>query len=928
MDESNIEKQLFLLQDHTRVKYNTWASLKSDEGYSTYKTLHELGLIGGKTFDRDFYDKAIQKMIARDEESQATSLSEIADNTTEVPTDAKSSWILYKRNVLANKQRWSVASIDNLENSTASVLKKLSTDSNTAKVKKGLVVGNVQSGKTANMTGLIAMAADNGFNTFIVLSGMIEKLREQNANRIFGDLNQGEGDNLWQNISQPNVKDKVALEQRKFGKNSHNRYLIVSLKNKNRLDDLKRWLDYDQNQKKQMRVLLIDDEADQASINTQDIESGKQTTINRIIREIVNDDDFGAMNYVAYTATPFANVLNESGNDSLYPRDFITILNPAANYIGAHQIMGTPDPNYSRGLEIIREISEHDRREISDIQKNNTKRELPGSFKEAINWFLLAVSIMRANGYRKPVSMMVHTDFKVESHRIIEGRISEYLNQLKRDFPKNIKMFKDQYDRETKSLTVEDFKQVMPDYEGEVRDYPAWDQVKQQLVELFEQPEEKFVTHISQNEESGKQIYGKGIHLCVDNSNVKDDTNEIHRLIYPTKHDEVNTLAPAFVVVGGSTLSRGLTIEGLVSTFFLRNTNQADTLMQMGRWFGFRIGYELIPRIWLDNTAYARYRFLREMNDEMLDQWKQFAESGMTPREIAPKIKTSPSFNMVRVTSENKMQSAHATDFDFAGLNTQIVLFDTTKEVIDSNLAVTKKFLNSLEGKARINGHSMVWYNVDNEKVTDYLSEYQQVKQDRKVNSIPNILKWINKNLEEEKQFNSWNVVYSGLGQPVDASDDDEWNIQGKTIAPVRRTRRKLDLPTSTPNVISIGALRSPIDLVADASEEKLNELKKDRVTLTGKIIQVAKIRREGGVAENPQLIIYRIDKDSKNTGDSPLREDLNVENDLIGLNIMFPARNGSNGNHVKYVAVRLDLNEPLDDGGFVDEGYWDEEEE
>ena len=81
-------------------------------------------------------------------------------------------------------------------------------------------------------------------------------------------------------------------------------------------------------------------------------------------------------------------------------------------------------------------------------------------------------------------------------------------------------------------------------------------------------------------------------------------------------------------------------------------------------------------------------------------------------------------------------------------------------------------------------------------------------------------------------------------------------------------------------------------------------------------------------MAENPQLIIYRIDKDSKNTGDSPLREDLNVENDLIGLNIMFPARNGSNGNHVKYVAVRLDLNEPLDDGGFVDEGYWDEEEE
>ena len=192
-------------------------------------------------------------------------------------------------------------------------------------------MGNVQSGKTANMAGLMAMVADNGFNYFIVLSGVIENLRKQTANRLYNDLKYSKVKTLiqWNRIDNPTTRSndaKFSISNFNLRNDSKEKYFTVCLKQR-KINKSFNWLKSDTNKAKQLKILVIDDEADQASINTKDIEEDT-STINKLIKDIVNDKEFLAMNYISYTRTPYANVLNETADSSLYPKDFITLLEP------------------------------------------------------------------------------------------------------------------------------------------------------------------------------------------------------------------------------------------------------------------------------------------------------------------------------------------------------------------------------------------------------------------------------------------------------------------------------------------------------------------------------------------------------------------------------------------------------------------------
>ena len=129
------------------------------------------------------------------------------------------------------------------------------------------------------------------------------------------------------------------------------------------------------------------------------------------------------------------------------------------------------------------------------------------------------------------------------------------------------------------------------------------------------------------------------------------------RLAYPEKSSGLD-FSTAFIVIGGATLSRGLTIEGLISTYFLRSTKQADTLMQMGRWFGYRRGYELLQRIWLTENAVRQFEFLADMDSELRENIYRMELFNKKPKDYAVVIKQSPAVNLIRITSENRMQSA------------------------------------------------------------------------------------------------------------------------------------------------------------------------------------------------------------------------------------------------------------------------------
>lgn len=848
--------------------------------------------ITGSPIPADNWIEFIDLLESEDPANQtvAVSFGESYENNAELPTDSYSCWQGYKKHL--QDINWSKKSISNLEISDFNILKKLATNNTDKTSKKGLVIGNIQSGKTANMTGLISQASDNGFNMFIVLSGMIESLRIQTQKRLIADLNHPSNLN-WKFLDRPSLRSQnnrsiYDINHFDFSNNSRNRYLTVSLKNKKRLEDLYNWMTKNKDKQRQMKVILIDDEADQASINTKDVDSDERTAINDIIRRIVNDRNFGAMNYVAYTATPFANILNESGDDTLYPKDFIELLEPAEDYIGARQIFGTENPEYSPGIDIVQPVSLTEAKLVRDSKELT---ELPYCLKEAVNWFILSLAAMRSYGYNKPVSMMIHTSFRITDHEKLSGFISDYLCEFKKEYSTNITKLKNLYEAQQNVLPLERFKAAMPNYTiKNIQNYPAWNDVKRELDYLFKEvSDDDYLRHIG-TAEDGALEYSEGIHLCVDNSQTKGEDGEVIRLLYPDKPLETQK-APAFIVIGGNTLSRGLTIEGLVSTYFIRATNMADTLLQMARWFGFRHGYELLPRIWMDPDSQKRYTFISQMNEEMREYMAAYAINGLTPLQYIPKIKESPSYSLIRITSNQKMQSAEPAEYNFAGFSTQTTTFNADKGSLEENIRVADAFMNKMTQMVKPelkDQRYVIWRNISNDLILDFFKNYKPYQHDKKLSNMPNLIEWLDAN---ENFLDNWNVIAVGKKQA-----GTPWKIGNYSITEVTRTK-KAPLNNTTDS-ISIGALKSPGDVFADIDVNEQEKVATNPVT-------VRAIRNKYGVGNIPQLLIYRVDKDSR-AKDNSDRVNLNAPTDLIGLNIMLPASGVKhNSSNVGYVSLK-----------------------
>lgn len=802
-------------------------------------------------------------------------------NNSEISTNTRSAWVTYKNKLL--NQGWTKESVENLEFSAYDMLQNLTFNSRDEGAVKGLAIGNVQSGKTANMVALMAMAADNGFNYFVVLSGVIENLRRQTSDRLHHDLNYAEHNIHWKSIDNPSRKTRIPehdVSTFSLQEGSKTAYYSVVLKNSKRLKDFTNWLlNSDPSKTSQMKILIIDDEADQASINTNDIDEENPTTINRLISELVHSDKVLAMNYVAYTATPYANVLNDSSIKSLYPKDFIVMLDTNGDYIGPEQLFTLKEPETQPSVDIIREISQDDRIQIMNINKGELKSSLPKSLADSIIWFLLSVAAIRALEVRKPLSMLVHTSFKIDSHAHIANKIGDFLMEIRRNYEGYKPKFKRMYENERRYFSRKHFLEGMEDYSTpeNIPDYPSWDEVVGHLDLIMDLDKTKYLSHIPIGEE-GQPTYHHGIHLVIDNSRSKSE-NQIVRLVYPQKN-QIPNLAPAFIVIGGNTLSRGLTIEGLTSTYFLRDTNQADTLMQMGRWFGYRKGYEIFPRIWLDRVGRERFEFLAQLNSELRDEVQMYSENGLSPLDYAIKIKNSPSRNFMRITANNKQQSVSPGDYDFSGYNVQTIYFENDESKLQQNYDLTKEFLNSIEPD-EINGSRMIWRDIDNHLVRNFLNEYQSCELDKKMSSLASILKWIDhNNKQEESQFSNWNIILASVGDIEEtASSIDDWNIHGFSPKSVVRSKLK---NRGTQNIANIGVLRTPSDLVGD-----INLSKEDKERYNSKTNTIYNLRKSYGLDRTPLLIIYRIDKDGKK--ETKTRTSLNFPVDPIGISLLMP---------------------------------------
>ncbi|MFV0541938.1 MAG: Z1 domain-containing protein [Aestuariibaculum sp.] len=668
-----------------------------------------------------------------------------------------------------------------------------------------------------------------------------------------------------------------------------------------------RWIYSNESKAKQLKILIIDDEADQASINTKNIESEERTAINNAILELVNCTKVKGMNYIAYTATPYANILNDTSEESLYPKNFIILLEPSEDYIGPKQIFGAEEPETNPYIDIVRSISDADAEEIRESQIEYDTVPLVNSLRESTHWFILTVAAMRILDYRKPISMLVHTSFKIVEHEKLAKTIENYLKNFKINYKNILPKLKDMYENESLDFKRSHFLEGMRDYSTKelVPEYPKWDEMEKYIERMIRLDDKEFISHIPIDEE-GQAKYHKGFHVVIDNSSSKAN-NQIVRLVYPK---ETQSTAPAFIVIGGNTLSRGLTLEGLTTTYFLRATNQADTLMQMGRWFGYRKGYEIFPRIWLDSKSLERYQFLSQMNEELRDVIAEYAEKGYSTADYGLRIKNSADYQLIRITSSNKMQSAEPHEFDFTGFNSQTVYFENDIQKLETNLENTKQFLNNLP-TPEISSSNMIWRDIPVELVKQFLENYLVYELDIKMKSLPVLIKWVT---EQSSKFSDWNVVLSSVGKIEETENQSsDWMIHGYSPKSVTRTKMK---NRSSEKVASIGALRGPADLVADIREPLESVEKK-----MSKVSEIRKIREKYGYNQIPLLTIFKIDKGQVERNVKENREILNFERDVIGINIMLPGF--SKGNSMTtYVSAKVKID---DENNFTEETEYED---
>lgn len=826
-------------------------------------------------------------------------------NDSSVSTDGGSQWQQYKKAL--KRKKFSSDSIRNIEESSAEILKQLDKNTLNKKPVKGLVVGSVQSGKTANMIGLMSMAADYGFNYFIIFSGIIDNLRIQTESRMYSDLNL-HGNLNWIKLSKPSLKSRepeLSWANIKLDKNSKNRYFTVSLKNKKLMDDLVNWLYSNEDKLKQLKVLIIDDEADQASINTKDITKSERTSINEAMLktvEGVNGKKMSAVNYISYTATPYANALNETGG--LFPSNFVYSLPLSEDYIGPEEIFGLQEPEQYPLLEISREIDFNDVKHVNELHKGE-RSVIPKSLKQAITWFFLSAAAFRIYGRKSPVSMLVHTSYRTNHHKVISTAIRQYLLEIRANQNNFIESARKLYTKEIVDFPKSDFIRGMPNYstKDDIKDYPPFNEIEIQLRRVLDEEEKNYVSHIPINDDGTLQ-YTEGFHIIEDNSSSDTNTDEETRLFYPSSPQTKN--APMFIVIGGNTLSRGLTLEGLTSSYFLRTTKQADTLFQMGRWFGYRKGYELLPRIWLDNESRERFEYIAQINRELIETIEDMSIKGETPRSLGIHVKNSPDNKFLRLTSPKKQQAAVASKWNFSNISKQTIIFANDKEELTHNLNLTKDFLNTISKNSEpvITGSAFVWRNITYDKVRHFLSNFKFSTRDTFFRNMDVFLDWFDNTEDvQSDKYQNWNIILAtkdSIGQPITKSSLE---INGHSFTPVRRSK-KYNLDSKSIETVSIGALRSPRHMIADVHDHGIKGTPSQK--------QVRDVRKAAGLGMVPQIILYIIDKDSKPDNNTK-RKPLNFEEHPVGINLYIPG-NMNNKNIASYLSVKPQVNEDDDD--------------
>ena len=752
---------------------------------------------------------------------------------------------------------------------------------------KGLVMGYVQSGKTANYISLINKAADAGYKLIILIAGIHNNLRAQTQKRINEGFigydffkNQPVGVGLIDNRRRPN---SLTNTEDDFKKNSVRQFgfspddfkepvVLVIKKNPNTLKNLIDWLEASAKAaggRLDYPLLLIDDEADNASINTSKTDI---TKINRQIRKILNM--FERRTYIGYTATPFANIFIDNENvseeigDDLFPEDFIVALNAPDNYIGAKTLF--LDKKFrGRDYDIVRHINDNEDCIPVKHKKGFFVECLPDSLEEAVQLFLLASAIKytRDPEKMKYTSMLVNVSFRTEVQNQLRYKIQDYMDDLLRELEFNA------YKSDDVSELIEN-ETVKSLYELYIKEYVNND-YRNEEYENLESDFPKIIRTISEIEDRFRV-------LAVNSSKIDEP------LKYDDYPDGINIIA-----VGGYSLSRGFTLEGLTVSYFLRNTKMYDTLLQMGRWFGYRNGYEDLCRIYMTPVAENWYAYIADVVEELKDDLKRMEVQRLQPKDYGLKIRTHP--ESLAITARNKMYSAKdavlKACYSDELVETRIV--SATKEDIEKNFEIFGEFVSELGnpdyGESEKSSY-FLWKEVDYKKVVSFLKKYRNHRLSIKTDG--NLLTdYIEKGSDHE--LGKWDVAVKNIRK------NDKISVGGLEIGKTLRSAdRDEDMLVISGSKHRVGDPRDEsigLDSNAEQMAKRDFEYEKEKALLKEgyskeKIREMVKKAQPGGkyyrkYRKRPLLVLYVIDiKEDKNRGIGP-----NDFTNITAFGISFP---------------------------------------
>lgn len=642
--------------------------------------------------------------------------------------------------------------------------------------KKGLVVGQVQSGKTSNYTGLICKAADSGYKLIIVLAGIHNNLRSQTQLRLdegflgfdtqhqraydangvvigVGKINQiGVAHSLTSSLDNGDFATKAADSMGGFSFNTAEPIIAVVKKNSKVLERLHTWLSAkaeilpDGTKKiRSKSLLLIDDEADNASINTNK-DDDSATRINQHIKNILNLCDRSG--YVGYTATPFANIFIPITDDDLFPRDFVINIPAPSNYIGPEKVFGIKiledDDENDSVLPIVNRVDDY-----SDYIPNGHKKddqlpdELPESLKTALKCFILTCAIRRLRGQDKVHnSMLIHVSRYTRWQKQIKELVENTFNYYRRGIEMNINSILE----EIKKAFEEDFEyQVAHDGGFVTETYKSYKTVSQMILDNMPNVDSQIQVHSWDD-----------VLLHLHNSTAKIEVREINggsgdALNYYDHKDGLSVIA-----VGGDKLSRGLTLEGLSVSYYLRASRMYDTLMQMGRWFGYRNGYVDLCRLFTSRELNEWFCHITLASEELRNEFEYMSGvAGSTPEQYALRVRTHP--GVLQISASNKIRRAVHVDVSWAGRLVESYQLQKTTKIVQSNLETTKNLINSLPINFVENDNHYLWKNVSAKIVKPFFQTFKVSENLRKVDPI-NLLSFIDISNRSGELIN-WNIA-------------------------------------------------------------------------------------------------------------------------------------------------------------------------